>query len=312
MYVMTELKLITGSFFFKKEEAKELVQEYASLSKVTVFFDNSNFLLTKYRPLSNGVHLILEFEDKRELHIENSNCGYYGNGPRATVDILGAFGLGKCKSEVENLVCKYDALQFSVENNQVIPGTIYVPLLFYSGIRYNISDKSLRNKIVLDRNVSIDLVKRKVMFYNPQRHSWKGFLNLLGYMDEIEIEYYIGENSPLEGYLYLEKDFRQGFATPDISGVNHVNLIIHGANFDVVCLVDKRCEVQVIDSVYLALTGENLFVSEQYNVLLKRESRITKLLKPHRTKEKDFHAIMKVDEKKYDRFNERFYSEPRL
>ena len=37
------------------------------LNYAAVFFDNANFLITKYHPLSEGVHLILELEDETEI-----------------------------------------------------------------------------------------------------------------------------------------------------------------------------------------------------------------------------------------------------
>lgn len=253
--------LISGSSNIVVKEIEARISELANIKYVTVFFENENFLITKYRPLSNGVCLIIELDDRTELHIEGGNCGYGGGGPHATLNILRLFGLQE--TYLEELIFGNDAVRFSVEDHQIITSTIDTSYLFYPGIRETDKDKSMRNKIRTDENVDVDLEKAKIMIYNPQRNCWNGMLNLLSYMDDIEFEYYIGSYSPLEGGLYLGKNFNgalQGRCNrPDMKGVEHVNLVLQGAGFKVICLIDRMDEREVIESVYLSLTGKRLF-----------------------------------------------------
>lgn len=275
---MDSSRLIAGSSYKVCSEIKKIKEEYSELKKVTVFFENSNFFMTNYCPESNGVYLILEFEDGRQLHIEGANCGYRGGGPRATADILVEFGLDR--KEIEKLVFHYDAVRFNVNKNEILEGTINTSYIFYPRIRYDEKDKSMRNKIVLSDNVSVDLEEAKVTFYNPQRECFKGFINLLSYLKEPRMEYYIGDNSPLEGYFRLDKDIlRKSYRKSDVKNIDHVNLVVTGSNFRVVCFIDRDYEIQIIDTIHLVLMGEGLFQKERYNLLPKKRWGIKNIIR---------------------------------
>lgn len=181
------------------------------------------------------------------------------------------------------LIFYNDAVSFGVLEGCILYHTIDTSYLFYPLVRYSENEKRLCNKILEDRNVSVKIVDREVQIYNPQRRCWKGFLKLLSYMEHIEMEYYIGDNSPLEGGLYLGKvffaDSRIGYDKLDITGIEHVNLLLEGSNFRVVCFIDRACENEVIESVYLALTGKRLFGSDSIEqVIIKKKLKIKNLL----------------------------------
>lgn len=289
-------KLIPGNSREAIYEVKKIANEYEKLVMITVFFDNANFLLTKYYPLSNGVYLILEFENEKELHIEGANCGYGGEGPHATIDILSLFNVDK--EEVKKYIFYCDSVQLSVDDGEILPIRLGESILFFPEVRYWRNNKSFQNKINRDKNLQIDLVKNKVVFYNPQRHCWRGFLNLISYMDCTEFEYYVGENSPLEGYLRLKTELRVGIYKPDIKGTTHVNLVLYGKKFKVACMIDREQEIQVIDSIHLALTGKGLFASEGYKLLIGRRINVMYLLKmlvKWGNKEQEIHEIIKVN-----------------
>lgn len=258
---MMEKILIQGTSSDAEKKIKELIKETWHLKYVTVFFEKANFLVTKYIPLSNSVHLILEMEDETEIHIEAANCGYGGTGPNTTLDILELFGLNR--REMEEVIYINDAVKFSVKDGKVIWSTLDTEYLFYPRIREGRDLVAFYNKIPVDKNVRIDLEKKKVWVFNPQRVCWNGFLNLLTYMEELEMEYYFGKESLLENGLYLgegfNKELMRGTENPDICGVEHVNLILYGANFRVVCLIDREYEEEVVEALYLGLTGKRLF-----------------------------------------------------
>ena len=121
------------------------------LNHVAVFFDNANFLITKYNPLSEGVHLILELEDEKEIHIESANCGYSGTGPSNTVKILQLFGVDE--EELMRLIFYNDAVSFEVLEGCILYHTIDTSYLFYPSVRYSENEKRLCNKILENRNV---------------------------------------------------------------------------------------------------------------------------------------------------------------
>lgn len=94
--------LITGSSYTVLEQMGRIKKECGELRHVSVFFENYNFIIKNYRPMSRGVHLILEFE-KKEVQIESANCGYGGGGSGASVELLTILGLDKSlKNKIEH------------------------------------------------------------------------------------------------------------------------------------------------------------------------------------------------------------------
>lgn len=288
-----EKVLITGSSYKVERQVDALKEECGKLEHVTIFFDNYNFIIKKYRLLSNNVHMILEFE-KKEIQIESANCGYGGAGPSAAVSVLKMFGLDEKK--LEELIHHYDAVDFKVSGEEIYDIDTY--FLFYSRKPRNVDSKSLRSKIEHNRNVSVDLEKRKILIYNPQRTCWSGFINLINYMDNVQMEYYIGERSTLEGGLYLGRDsirvIQNGSNEPDMKGIEHVNLCLHGDNFDISCLIDRECEVQVIESTYLALTGKELLIKERHQLQMDKKTAIRDLFRMFFNKESEAYALIPI------------------
>ncbi|GAB5616245.1 hypothetical protein JCM31739_10700 [Faecalimonas canis] len=265
--------LIQGTSSDAQAEIKKIFKDEWNLRYVTMFFEKTNFLMTKYMLLSNSVHLILEMKDGTQIQVESANCGYKGEGPRATVSILEKFGLEV--SEVADVIYSNDAVKFVVEDGKIIWSTLKTDYLFYPRIRECAEDSSFYNKIPVDRNVRVDLEKRKVLLYNPQRVCWGGFMNMLTQLKNMEMEYYFGANSPLENGLYLGKGFNRellcGVDKPDIEGIEHVNLVFYGEDIRVVCLIDRTYEQEVVESVYLGLTGERLFKKPNSLIVKKRD-----------------------------------------
>lgn len=271
--------LIEGSSDQVQTLLKEQIREGWKLRYVTVFFLNTNFLITKYKPKTNGVHLILELEDQTEIHVEAANCGYGGQGPHATIDALELFGLDG--EEARKLVFYHDAVYFEVRNGKILAGTINTYFLFYPSIREK-EEPSLYNRIKNDSNVSAELEKGRVLIYNPQRTCWNGFLNLISYMNDIEMAYYLGNHSPLENQIHFGHETRYALMHhkgADVIGIKHVNLLLSGSNFRIACAIDREYELEVIEAVYLALTGKCLFPNEAYDPLRSRRSLLLKALK---------------------------------
>lgn len=286
--------LISESSHKVPAQVTKIKESSGELKHVTVFFENCNFITKKYHLLSGGVHMILEFENI-EVQIESANCGYAGGEPNAAVDVL--TGLGMEKKIIEELIFYNDAVDLRIKDGHI--GRIDTTVLFYPSIRKSGTDRSQYNKIECDKNVLIDLENRKVLIYNPQRTCWNGFLNLLSYMDNIKFEYYIGPNSPLEGGLYIGKGFdrelRWSYDRPDIEGTEHVNLCLYGNNFSVVCLIDREYEAEVIEAVYLALTGKRLVPKKKIQIQLSNKSRIKLLYETLNNKKLEKHETIMIE-----------------
>ena len=257
-----EKKLISGNSSQAVAGMKREVVRGVCLKRVAVFFENTNFLITKYQPLSNAVCLILEMQDGTEFHIEGGNCGYGGTGPHATLAILEMYGISG--AFVEELIFNYQAVQFEVNGSTILKNTVDTSYLFYNAIPGDEDNRRLLNKIEKGKSIDVSLEQRKVVIYNPHRTCWNGLLNLLSYMENIEFEYYIGANSPLEDGIWMDKDLKRKISATgmvDLKGVKHVNLTMTGTNFSVVCWIDQEDERAVIEAIYLSLTGKVLFES---------------------------------------------------
>lgn len=279
-------KLITNTHFKEKSVVQDLNSEFGELKKVSVFFDNSNFLITKYSPLSLSVHMIVEDNYNNELHIEDCNCGYGGTGPNTTVRFLKALGLKNDVDEIKSLVFNNDALQFDVENYEIQLQSIDNSFCFFPQVR------NYENLIPLDGNVFTDITQGQVIFINPQYHYFFGFLNFINKVNISTFEFHIGNNSPLGNYLNIDSLRDTNFNTeiPDLYGIEHVNLSLKSDKLEILCLIDRQSEIQTINSIYLSLTNQNLFSSEKYDLNIKKKNRFKILLEElfYKEKEKKF------------------------
>lgn len=272
---------------------------YLDVRYVTVFSDNENFLITKYSPLNQSVNLILELEDSTEIHITASKCGYLGTGPRTTVEVLKFFGINT--DPIEKFIFTKPAVKFEVKNHEVVMSSLDFTYLFCHFDKSQISIPLYKNKINLSQNVSVDFQCRKATFFNPQRHSWNGFVHLLSYVQHAEMEYYIGENSPLDDSFYVGNEFMGNFYSPhntaDIKDTNQVCMVLKGDNFRVVCLVDEKYEMQVVDAIHISLKGKPLFNPNDYQMMQSKKALIKTILQRMKKRKQDaIYGIIKIQE----------------
>lgn len=229
---------------------KEYVKEGDELIKATVFFLQENFVVTKYIPLSSRVTLILEFKDGKELHVESTNCGYIGTGPNATVEILEYF-YPHLKSTFKKHIIDYQlpAYSFSFKNKEIFDiSNDYI---------FNISTQNKgedsRFKIIEDVNVSMDFQNRTLILYNPQRHCFRGLINLLGYLRDVRISYCLGIDEGLDVAYRITPSITKT-QTPnhrDTYNTSHVCLKIASKELNIMCYVEEKYEKVFIESILL-------------------------------------------------------------
>lgn len=281
--------MIEGSTDTVISQMEQYISSSGKLKSVTVFFDNCNFLITKYELLSPSVHMVLEFE-KREIQIEGINCGYVGGGPNTSIRLMKKLGLPK--QQIEPLFHGNRAISFAVDGEEIYNLCTYQ--LFCEKQPCSLKNELVTNCIRLTNDVSVLLDEKLVRLYNPQRTNWRGFINLMGYMKNIQMEYYIGNSSPLDGRIYLGTGafgtFRQGMDNVDLDGIQHCNLYLSGDNFNISCLIDRNCEKEVIEAVYLTLTGKILRLDKK----ISKYDWIRKIF--HRAPKTEIHERIKVDD----------------
>ena len=242
----------SGSYKFFLEN----YDEFKPLKKLVVFFDSANFLLTPYRVDGRHVHMVLENWNDQQLHINNMNCGYGGEGPSTTAEALQHIGISEKSSENLKL---YDGIQidFDEDGNFISPSI--VTDVFFGG------EQRGTYEFYLDDCTYMDLSRKKIYMINPQLSNFTGLLNLTRKMKPKEMEYYIGKDSPLENGFRFKEDFiafRGKTSRYDVritKGANEVNLIIRGELFDIICLVEKSELMTLINSLYMYIFKKSLF-----------------------------------------------------
>lgn len=251
--------LIQGTTEEAVAEIRRSYKEYGNLKHVTVYFEKNNFILKPYKLLSNSVHMVLECENA-EVQVEAANCGYTGAGPMATIDILSILGMDE--QEMDILVRANNALDFSVYDHKIL--CIDTAELFTS--RSNpLSDFEYPGiQLGRNHNMHVELLSKKITFYNPHRHDFIGFIRLLGCMKSRNFSYYIGPESPLEDGIYIPKEVLEDcLSDTDTKGIEHVNLTISSEDVQVVCFIDRNEERYIIDTIYFCLTKKHLKYMEE-------------------------------------------------
>ena len=76
----------------------------------------------------------------------------------------------------------------------------------------------------------------------------------------------------------------------DLDGIQHCNLYLSGDNFNISCLIDRNCEKEVIEAVYLTLTGKILRLDKK----ISKYDWIRKIF--HRAPKTEIHERIKVDD----------------
>lgn len=102
--------------------------QFKPLKKITVYFNDENFLFTKYKA-SPGTTLIAENWKGDEIHLTGANCGYGGTGPHKTAQILMLAGLDS--STAENIV-QAPTLEIQFDSQGNIQTTNTFHNLFFS------------------------------------------------------------------------------------------------------------------------------------------------------------------------------------
>jgi hypothetical protein len=252
--------VIRGSSSHCKEEFPKVKHRLSKIKKVTVFFDNDNFLITDLYPKTENVHLIIEDTEENQLHIEGANCGYDGEGPRTTMWILKEFGIPE--EQTEKLLFFNQGLTFQVDlNGNIIDSSVNCEYLISSSF-----DKRPYGKIRKDPTSEIDLTRRTIRLFNPQFNCFDGLLYAIHKMELYQLEYYIGRQSPIDNAYRFQIDHTplKWMSRKDKkeyhfdSGLTHVNLAFRGKRFRVFCVISKDYEVQTIIGLFQSLVGENL------------------------------------------------------
>ena len=238
--------------------------------RCTTFFDNRNFLLTKYAPLTTAVETIVEFQSGLEWHLEHTNCGYGGNGPGRTKDLYKV--LGADSGYVENSIRRNDAVLIDYDKDWGWGKRYFEEfVIFTPSVRQDHEQFITSDRISDKSNYEVDLIGKTVRAYNPQRNETTGFFRLINRIKPRSMELYYGPNSPLDGYMRVEKQDTIGwYERRDDLRTKQVNVSIYGEYATVHCLFDEREALTSMNFICMALTGYPL-VEKQRLIFREKE-----------------------------------------
>lgn len=249
--MITQDNLIQGTDF---EKLKIEIDKGIKLKELIALFDSENFLMTEYKPINNMVHMIIKLNNGKVFQFENCICGYLGEGVRNAISVLELLGIDD--NNIRQRFLSNDIVHLMYDDNgNLIKQKYEIEGLFYSKVRESYLAKMTTRKIKLTKDVRIDFKNRSITFINPQNENFIGFLALLKHLDINYIEYYLGTESPLENNLVIS-DYRKSY---------HVNLVLYSNDFRVVCLIEKKKEIDVIETIHYVLTNKNLFEFRRFN-----------------------------------------------
>lgn len=224
--------------------------QFKPLKKITVYFNDENFLFTKYKA-SPGTTLIAENWKGDEIHLTGANCGYGGTGPHKTAQILMLAGLDS--STAENIV-QAPTLEIQFDSQGNIQTTNTFHNLFFS------SQPEYQNRcaVFLDEYTFLQSEAKKLYFVNPQIHNIQGLFNAIDKFQPYEFQYDLRDNSPLDSG-YLPQQARNCRVNSEWSYINGANVILKSEHLDIICFLDSRLRISVINVLYYYLFHSVLF-----------------------------------------------------
>ncbi|MFR2529480.1 MAG: hypothetical protein ACLS9F_17690 [Clostridium paraputrificum] len=259
--------------------------DFKEIKKITTYFDQANFLFDEYEIVDTSVNMIIENFNGQLIYVSGLNCGYYGEGPRTTQELLMKIGFSKEKS-YRLILNKALRIEF-VEKGNINTAKIESNSIFeYKHLntleeemkRYDRKkDRSNIIKYYIQDETKIDLINRKVYICNPQISKLTGLFILIDLLNVKKVSYYLGDKSKLENSLRADELFMNWNRNFDYNA-RSVNLVIEGDLFSIVCFINSDSQIDVISSVYYKIFGislyEKIFLKDTQILL---ESNISKI-----------------------------------
>lgn len=237
----------------------EHLAAFEPIVKLTSFFDNENFILTNYDLSDTSISMIIENDKGNQMQLSSLNCGYGGQGPSATSEVLQLIGVSHDVAEEYRL---HSAIEVCLDSRGCVMHT-KAPFFAHSA---NSSSSTSEANFIMDNKSTVDPSIRKVYMVNPQHYNFTGLLNCFKKMRPVALEFFIGRNSPLGGYLRLS----------DISGLSgnessckytnsfdKINLIIRGELFDLNCFINPDEVIMTANAIHSYLFKRVLY-TEKY------------------------------------------------
>lgn len=243
-----------GTQHFDKAEFLKELENFGTLSSFTCFFDGRNFLLTGYDLIEEGICAIFENTEGDTLQFSNLLCGYVGHGPENTVQALSAIGIPADEAEE---YCSHRGIQITFGNNSS-PGHYTVKEAAHK-IWFDPFNNKKSGIYISPRSASFSLKNRAVIYFKPEEE-FVDLLRTVSLSDPYSFAYSTIPDSPLKD----ETELIGTETFPSLPVMRNaedmgVNLIIFGTRYDTYCCISEKNLIATLNSIYLYLTGKNLF-----------------------------------------------------
>lgn len=223
------------------------IKNFGRVVRLVSFFDNQNFLLTKYNVDNDYIHTIIENDYGDEIQLSGANCGYGGEGPNGTRKILEYLGV---PSDTASKWIYHDAIIADFTENKIL-ATLDKPLFF--GCSHG--DAFCR----LDNNTFIGISDKVVYMIAPSLTNLSGYYNCLDVMQPLEVCYSFG-SSDVDLKLPISLEILNRRLNDKIL-INrapfydklHMNMIIYGNRFSIIGCLAKDEILPLIYSTHLYL-----------------------------------------------------------
>ncbi len=251
------------SFFIENYE------KIKPLKALNVFFDDENFLLTDYNA-SKGTTFVAEGWNGNQIHLTGLNCGYGGEGPSRTQDVLIFLGLSH---ELAFNLKHYPGLQFKFDENGVLLEKEISHNAFFS------SQGNTECEVKLDSFTYVEYETNSLYFVNPQIHNPQAIYSAIEKLKPFDFQYYIGTESPLNTYYRPDTEFTSlEFKDEVRSNITGINLILRCISMDLLFLIDKRVAHSFVNMIHYYIFKKPLFNDDNYGEVPKFYSYLSRLL----------------------------------
>lgn len=233
-------------------------------SKITVMYDEINYLFFDYPYVDNNMRNVLTIEDfsGNLLYLKGYNSGYGGTGPNKTRALLTALGIS---DEFAEELMYLNGFQITFDNDGRCQHWVTDKGLPFENRKHELNSESIF--VDYDR-MSANLPKRQLYFIEPSKESYVSLLQTLDCIDIDKMDYYIGE----ENQRYFDFDLPQwqgqyreiGPYSSRIKRVlNGPFIRFSGYPFDVICLLGDDAPASYINTLSMYLRDKPVFYEKE-------------------------------------------------
>lgn len=235
-----------------REYLENHLSEIQPIKKITCYQNSENFIFSEYTILTEGVFMVIESQKETIWLCTGLNCGYYGEGPRATAYVLRLLQVPEAKIK---LIYEYSGfvVDFDEKGN-------YQSIEFKEGFFSPFYNPKVEEVFhcQLGAHCSVNPVNRKVYMENPQLNQPAAFFRCLEWMNPIEMEFTTQFGTSLSALTCSEVFGIQASNIP-------CNLLIRGKRFMLYGFIRYDELLSVVQSIALYCNKKAIYNNVFWN-----------------------------------------------